>query len=444
MSQTATSRPEIVIVGAGVIGVCAAFELSRAGHRVLLLDRDEPGSGASSGNASHLAVANPFPIVEARSLWQVPRMLADRTGPLRIDMRYLHRITPWLLRMLWQLRPNAWRHSCRGLRRLNDGSTAAWRRMLARIDASDLLRVEGSLLVCESAAGERDLRADVGKCEDWGVRAEYLDADGVRAREPALSSRIRGGLYFPDTGRFLDPLQTVQQVFRAAREAGCEFRQTDVSEISASDSGVRLTTGDGALEAENVLIATGAHGKQLVRQATGVKVPLDTERGYHLMLPGERDRLRLPVASSERRFVMTPLTGGLRLAGTVEFAGLERPADMRRARVLGEHAERMLEEGISRDGEDTWMGFRPTLPDCLPVIDRTGPGGRVLMAFGHHHLGLTQAAVTAEILRDLYHGESEPAIPVAPYRLDRFGTPARGKPETSNPGTRTQGVVNES
>jgi D-hydroxyproline dehydrogenase len=181
-----------------------------------------------------------------------------------------------------------------------------------------------------------------------------------------------------------------------------------------------VDVGDGLLTAPRVLISCGAWSRELVRRSTGVRVPLDTERGYHLMLPAEKERLALPVASAERRFIMTPMEGGLRLAGTVEFAGVNRPGNMKRAWRLRENADALLRESVDVDGAETWMGCRPTLPDCLPVIDRAGPEGRVLLAFGHHHLGLTQAAITAKMLHALYRGQ-EPPLPPGPYRLDRFG-----------------------
>ena len=413
---------DIAVVGAGAVGVCTAFQFSRAGYRVVLIDREGVAAGASSGNASHLAVAAPFPPVDGESLWKIPGMLLDRTGPLRIDWRYLPRITPWLLRMLWQLRPGGWSHIVRGLRRLNDDSTRAWKKLLNEIGIPDGLCVEGSIMVAETAAGDRELRASLDRYREWGVRTEVLTGDQLRELEPGLGAGVRGGLRFLDAGHFRGPTNIVDGVWKAAREAGCEWQQAEVQSVRVAEDGVRLETDGGEIRAGHVLIAAGAHSAPLVRQATGVRVPLDTERGYHLQLPAEQGRLNYPVASLERRFVMTPLPDGLRLAGTVEFAGLDRPADMRRAEILGRNAEGLLDTSLDHQDASTWMGFRPTLSDWLPVIDRTGPGRRVMLGFGHHHLGLTQAALTAELLVDLFHEREELSVPLAPYRLRRFGS----------------------
>ncbi len=178
-----------------------------------------------------------------------------------------------------------------------------------------------------------------------------------------------------------------------------------------------LRTGAGELRVPRVLIACGAHSAHLTHALTGKRVPLDTERGYHLMLPHEHQRLPFAVTSLERKFIMTPMSGGLRLAGTVEFAGLERPANMERAWQLQRLSQGLFKQPLNAEGATPWMGFRPSLPDSLPVIDRVCEG-RVLLAFGHQHLGLTQAAVTAEKVAELLTGAALPGAEA--YRLGRF------------------------
>jgi D-amino-acid dehydrogenase len=168
-----------------------------------------------------------------------------------------------------------------------------------------------------------------------------------------------------------------------------------------------------------VLIACGAHSAKLTAELTGKKVPLDTERGYHLMLPNEQGRLPFAVTSLERKFIMTPMDGGLRLAGTVEFAGLDRPPNMERAWQLHRLGQGLFRRDLSAEDATPWMGFRPSLPDSLPIIDKVCDG-KVLLAFGHQHLGLTQAAVTAELIAQLATSAPNELLALEPYRLDRF------------------------
>lgn len=438
------SEADIVVIGAGVIGAACALELSQRGLKVLVLDQNQPGMGASYGNAGHMATEQVFPIADASLLKRIPGMLMDPKGPLRLDWRYLPKIAPWLARLLWNLRPEPYRHSTAGIQALNAASLPAWRELLDSIGQGSLLRDEGSLLVHERSETKDELAGVATRMQGQGVSVESLPRDEVRRRVPGLAEAVKGGLFFPETGHVSDPYRLVQALMAAAESAGARFVRAEVTNGEATSDGVRLVTDRGALTVPRVLVAGGAHSASLVSALTGTSVPLDTERGYHLMLPRETERLPLAVTSLERRFIMTPMNEGLRLAGTVEFAGLNRPARMERARRLLELAQGLFAQPLSDAGATPWMGFRPSLPDSLPVIDRTGPDERVLLAFGHHHLGLTQAAITARLVAGFVVDEASSssvssapaasapagsasktaknsALPsLAPYRLGRF------------------------
>ena len=198
---------------------------------------------------------------------------------------------------------------------------------------------------------------------------------------------------------------------------GTISEHTDVSDIQLfSDDLFRISSGGKAFEAKRVVIAAGAFSKPWLKKLCGSDIPLDTERGYHLMLPQSQNILNVPVSSFERKFIMTPMNAGLRLAGTVEFAGLDAPPNMERAEQLFRLAEPMLKGRLNRQDAVPWMGFRPSIADSLPVIDRKE---NILLAFGHQHLGLTQAPLTAKLVKALYFGE-QPAIDLSPYRFNRF------------------------
>lgn len=245
----------------------------------------------------------------------------------------------------------------------------------------------------------------------------FWSGDAIRQAAPQLSEHLQGGLFFPGTGHFIDPYHVVCELVQAAKAQGVQFLQREVKDARLEEHGVSLTTDQGALSARQVLIACGAHSAKLTAALTGKKIPLDTERGYHLMLPHEQHRLPFAVTSLERKFIMTPMTDGLRLAGTVEFAGLDRPPNMQRAWQLHRLSKGLFRDDLSARDATPWMGFRPSLPDSLPIIDRVCEG-KVLLAFGHQHLGLTQAAVTAEMVRELAGKDQVQSL--TPYRLDRF------------------------
>jgi len=411
-------RTEIAVVGAGIIGVACALQLARQGRQVVVIDSQAPGLGASYGNAGHLATEQVFPIADASILKRLPGMLMDPMGPLRLDWKYLPRALPWFIRLLLNLRPAPYRRTVAGIRALNEASLAAWQRLLHSIDRAQLLREDGSLLVFERPESRAALDAVQERMRQQQVPVTFWTGDAIREAAPQLSDAIQGGLFFPSTGHFLDPYQVVCELVEAAKAAGVQFLQRQVLDGRTDDQGVTLSTDQGPLAARQVLIACGAHSARLTAALTGKTVPLDTERGYHRMLPHEHQRLPFAVTSLERKFIMTPMTGGLRLAGTVEFAGLERPANMQRAWQLHRLSKGLFRQDLSQEGATPWMGFRPSLPDSLPVIDRVCDG-KVLLAFGHQHLGLTQAAVTAEMVGALASGDQWPSG-LAPYRLDRF------------------------
>ncbi|MBF6030854.1 FAD-binding oxidoreductase [Pseudomonas sp. P115] len=412
---------DIVVVGAGIIGVACALQLARQGKRVVVLDQQEPGMGASYGNAGHLASEQVFPIADMSIIRRLPTMLLDPMGPLRLDWKYLPRALPWFVRLLLNLRPAQYQRSVAGVRALNEASLGAWQQLLHSIERPQLLREEGSLLVFEHPESRATLQALRQRMQQQQVPVVLWPAEAVQHAAPQLSERILGGLFFPATGHFLDPHQVVCELVNAAKACGVQFLKRQVLAGRVEEHGVTLSTDQGLFTARQVLIACGAHSAKLTATLTGKTVPLETERGYHLMLPNEHNRLPFAVTSLERKFIMTPMADGLRLAGTVEFAGLERPANMARAWQLHRLSKGLFREDLNADNATPWMGFRPSLPDSLPIIDRVCDG-KVLLAFGHQHLGLTQAAVTAQMVGLLDHPQGQRAqIPaLGPYRLDRF------------------------
>lgn len=420
MVTTCASRElDIAVIGAGIVGVACALQLVRQGLRVALIDRQAPGMGASFGNAGHLATEQVFPIADLSILKRLPNMLMDPMGPLRLDWKYLPSAMPWFVRLLLNLRPAPYRRSIAGIRALNEASLEAWRRLLGSLGRAEMLREDGSLLVFEKPQSAAAVDALQARMLGQNVPVQRWQADAIRQAAPQLSEHLRGGLFFPATGHFLDPHATVMALYDAAVAAGVRFIRRDVQGARLKADSIGLATDQGELDVARVLVSCGAHSARLTQALTGKRVPLDTERGYHLMLPHEHRRLPFAVTSLERKFIMTPMSAGLRLAGTVEFAGLQRPANMDRAWQLQRLSRGLFKKELDARDATPWMGFRPSLPDSLPVIDRVCDG-RVLLAFGHQHLGLTQAAVTAQMVGGLMGSGVEGLPDLEPYRLDRF------------------------
>jgi len=428
--KTEAVKTDALVIGAGIIGAAIAEHLAADGREVLLLDRHAPGQGCSGGNAGHFATDVVLPLANPDTLLGLPKMLLDPLGPLSLRWSYLPRMLPWLTRFALAALPANAKASAEALRSLNRESIVSYDRLLTRTGLQHLMTKRGAITLYQTVKGQAKHASTVQLLRNYGVNVEALDTQQLLDLEPALTADISGGLFFPDTAHTVDPLALVTQLVNAFVANGGRFEQADVEQIQQQDNNaVLVKTSQGDYLAKKIVIATGAWSKPLMAML-GHKVPLDTERGYHLTLPNPEAALTRPTTAFERSFVMTPLSAGLRLAGTVELAGLDAPENPSRADILYQHAQTLL-PGLNREGATRWMGCRPSLPDSLPVIGPSPNSDAVFFAFGHQHLGLTQAAITAEIMGELIrgsdgpgtnasHGASTSHINLSPFRVDRF------------------------
>ena len=408
-----------LILGGGIIGLSIAYNLQRRGVATILIDAHTILGGASGGNAGHLAAEYNYPVANLATLARLPALLFNPLGPLRIDWRYLPRLIPFGCRMIANMTPKRYRHIHHALYQLNRHSVAAWERLADRVPLRQYVHRDGILHVASSAKTAAGLADQAAQNRALGLACEHIPRGALADYEPALAEDQQGGLYYPESAHISDLAAIGRTLADALRAAGGDIREhCSIRHISRSEDGYTLHDDAGnSHNGATLILCTGAYSKPFIQQLGVGKVALDTERGYHLMLPHEPSRLRRPLSSIDHSFVMTPMDQGLRLAGTVEYAGLSAPANMARAHNLLPLANRLLRRPLDERDATPWMGCRPTTADSLPVIDRRG---RLLLAFGHQHLGLTQAALTAELISALYHDET-PALDLSPYRLARFG-----------------------
>jgi D-amino-acid dehydrogenase len=406
------------VIGAGVVGACAALALRREGYAVTLIERGDPGMGTSFGNAGMLSVTSCVPLATPGILWRVPRLLRDPLGPLAIDWRYLPKLAPWLIRFVLASQPTRVEHISRALMSLLVQILPAYRELLGPEAFQNLARPGGILYTYmsdqsfERSARSHDLR------RRRGVAMSVLDQSELRQMEPALSSNVRHAVYMPDSYRAVNPLRLTQTLVDKFTDAGGEVVRASVERIERADKGrLFAATSAGRRELDTVVICAGAWSKKLARDC-GVSVPLETERGYHVMLPNPGVSLSRPISSGDHEFGITPMEHGLRLAGTVELAGLERAPNLQRADVLVRAARKMF-DNLNEEGATTWMGHRPSMPDSLPVIGRAPGHDRVFLGFGHGHLGLTFGAITGFLITDLIAGRPS-RVDLEPFRPDRF------------------------
>lgn len=397
---------EIVIAGGGVIGLCAALRLRSEGRDVLLIDRNEPGSGTSRGNAGVLATYECVPLGTPSVLKSLPRLLFDSNSPLSISLSALPQLIPWLARFARASFEGRARRSAITLAKLLGNSLQAYEPLLARADARSLLRPNGAMHVFRSSADldaaswERELRRELG------IRQVLLDRRDMEALEPALSSEYSRGILFPDAVHLTDPFELMRQLARAFCEQGGKILRGDVTHVQHTKHGVRIIGNEMDVRAGTAIIALGAWSAGLARQL-GDRIPLETERGYHVEFPTESPVLSRSVCPVDHGFYLTPMAGRLRAAGTVELSSLRRPPNPRRLQLI-ETATRRLFPKLG-PAQSRWLGFRPSLPDSLPVIGRSPRAHNVIYAFGHGHLGVTLGGETARIVTELIVGGREAA-----------------------------------
>ena len=423
---TATPDADVVVIGAGLVGAACALRLADAGRDVLLVDAQAPGMGASFGNAGHIATEQLFPLASPAVIRASWRYLLDADSPLRLRMGYLLPILPWLARFAWAARPASYTRGVAALVALQQTSRADLADLLHLAGIGHLLHLDGYVRIWESAAGEKQAREQASRLLPYGVRTDVVCAADVRARAAGLAPTLGGGVLYPDTGHVEDPHAVCAGLVAAFLRAGGRVQQALVQALQQSGSGVltvALAQG-AALRCRQLVVCAGAWSKPLVA-SLGYRVPLDTERGYHITLPWPAagagkgpSRIGLPVASTERNVIMTPMAMGLRMTGTVEFGGLRLAPDPRRFALLHAQMQALL-PGTGTGGATTWMGFRPSLPDHLPVICEAPRHRGAFFAFGHQHLGLTLCGVTAGLVADLVQRRT-PAINMEPYHVGRF------------------------
>ena len=409
---------DVVIIGAGAIGLSAALALRERGRQVRVLDREGVAAGASFGNAGAFAFSDIIPLATPGIMRRAPLWLLDPTGPLSIPPRYALKIAPWLLRFWRASRPDRYAASVGAQSSLMALSSAALDRRIEKSALQDLVRHEGQLQLYEGEASFRASLPGWAEREAAGIPFRHLSSpEEIAEIQPGLSGRFTHASFTPEWRSVTDPAIWTQTLADRFRSTGGKIQIVNVTGLRPSDAGVEIETGAGVITAAHAVVAAGAFSQRLLAPL-GIRIPLETERGYNTTLPPDAFALKTHLTFSEHGFVVTRIGEGIRVGGAVELGGLDLPPNYARSRALLAKAKAFLPALRTEDGTE-WMGFRPSLPDSLPVI---GPHPRlpsVTMAFGHGHLGLTQSLGTAELVADLVCG-AKPALEVHPFRPTRF------------------------
>ncbi|MBO1074102.1 NAD(P)/FAD-dependent oxidoreductase [Roseomonas marmotae] len=414
-----TASPHILVVGAGIVGLALAWKLQRGGATVTVLDPQPPGQGASFGNAGAISASSVVPLAMPGVLRDVPKMLLDPDAALHVPANYWLRAMPWFARFVASARPARVAEVARALGTLHHLAVEQHQALAREIGAPELVVCAGHLYLYRSREQLAKDTASWALRREHGARIETLDRDGIMALEPAVGPDYTVGQFLPDHAHCANPHRYCLALAEALTRNGARFVRDRALEITVAEgraSGIRGEAGHHA--ADSVAIAAGAWSARLLAPL-GYRIPLESQRGYHVMLPRAGLQLGRCIVPADRKVFITPMEGGIRVGGTVEFGGTEKPPTPRRAELLYRDLKAVLPDASTEESEGFWMGHRPCLPDSLPVIGPSRKLPNLAFAFGHGHLGLTGAASTAELLAPAILGRPGNASLEA-YAAERF------------------------
>lgn len=410
---------DVAVIGAGVIGLACAGWLQRLGRAPVLFDAAGLANGASFGTAGLINADAHLPVALPGMLRRVPGWLMDPHGPVRVRPSYLLRAAPWLLQWLLASRPAQARRGARALHALHRGVFDGYRALLGDAAFGTLLRQSGGVVLARGERpGKDELLADAIRGE-LGIGCETLGPERLRELFPGIAEFARRGLLFPNNGYTLSPHRLVEELFEGIAERGGALRHERVLKLIPGVDGWRLLTSKANVTAQTVVVCAGAWSKSLLGPL-GAHIPLETERGYHLQLGTPSIPIALPIIHRARGLAITPMAEGLRLAGTVELAGLDAPPDETRAIVLRRHLDELF-PGMEAETRRLWMGFRPSLPDSVAAVGPIARHPGLFAAVGHGHDGMIGAPSTGRLIAELVTGAA-PHIEPAAYSFKRFGT----------------------
>ena len=411
-----SNKLNIGIVGAGIQGISNALFLQKKGFSVTLFDREEPGSPvASYGNAGHFSPYACVLMNRPDIISDVPAMLLSSTGPLALKWNYLPKMIPWLTQFLRNCTTKRMMHTAKNMHQILDLALSAYDELFDDIAIDGLVEKKGILYIWnDQNLKSRKLEIDVRN--ELGVDQQVVSPKEIHDLEPNIKPFYHGGVYYRHGRHARNPKKILLKLFDLFLQKGGKFLKMNVKDINFEEEKPIVETESQRYIFDKLVIACGAFSKKLTDNL-GEKIPLDTERGYHVHFKDCDHLLTRPVIFQNRGFGITPMEQGLRVVGTVEFGGLKNPLSKSRIKNLINNAKYML--GDLPEHEDEWLGFRPTLPDFLPVMGPSKNYKNIFYCFGHHHLGWTLGPISGKIISGMIAKENT-NLNLSPYSSTRF------------------------
>ena len=407
---------KIGIIGAGIQGISNALFLQKKGFSVTVFDRDEPGSTAASyGNAGHFSPYASVPINRPDVLSDIPAMLLSSSGPLALKWNYVPKMIPWFLKFIRNCSTKKMMHTARNMHQILDKALPAYDELFDEIELDGLVEKKGILYIWnDQSLKSRELEIKVRN--ELGVDQQVVTPKEIHDLEPNIKPFYHGGVYYRYGRHARNPKKILLKLFDLFKKKDGKFLKMNIKDISFDEEKPVIKSETQSFLFDKIVIACGAFSKRLTDNLDE-KIPLDTERGYHVHFKGQDHLLNRPVIFSNRGFGITPMEQGLRVVGTVEFGGLDNPLSKARIKNLINNAKYML--GDLPEHEDEWLGFRPSTPDFLPVIGASKNYKNVFYCFGHHHLGWTLGPISGKIIAGMI-AEENTNLDLKPYSSLRF------------------------
>ena len=408
------------IIGSGIQGVCTGLQLIKKGIPVTIFDRHDPLSSdfkaASYGNAGHFS---PYAVLQFNRpdvLHDIPKMLFSSYGPLSLKWSYLPKMIPWFLNYLKNCNKKSALHTAKYMHQILNLSNGAYEEIFKEIDISNLVEKKGIIYVWTNK-NLKSRNFEIKVRNDLGIEQKLLTQKEILELEPNLNPVFDAGVIYENAMYAKDPHGILKEIFKLFIKRGGKFIQENIKSLKQINNNETLIKSETAeYKFEKSVIASGAFSKNLTDQL-GEKIPLDTERGYHIHFKNKAHLISRPVIFLDRGFGMTPMNQGLRAVGTVELGGLKNSISRKRIDYISRCAKELLPQLEKHD--DEWLGFRPTLPDFLPILGPSLKNKNIFYAFGHHHLGWTLGAITGKIVSGIVAGDKT-NLDLSPYSSKRF------------------------
>ena len=417
MNEGVKKKSSVGVIGAGIQGVCISLSLIKKGFDVTLIDQDEPGRvSASYGNAGHFSPYASVPMNRPDILADIPSMLLNSTGPLALKWNYVPKMIPWFVKFINNCNKKKMMHTAKYMHQILDLALPAYDELFEGIDISGLVESKGILYFWTN----KDLKSrelEIKIRGDLGVKQQILTPHEIHDLEPNIKKIYHGGALYSNARHARNPKKILLKLFERFIKRGGQFVKQNVQTITfKSDDKPIIKTNLNSYNFDKAVVACGAFSKKLTDQLNE-KIPLDTERGYHVHFKGHDHLISRPIIFLNRGFGITPMEQGLRVVGTVEFGGLSNPPSKKRISNLVDNAKYLFPE--LKEHQDEWLGFRPTLPDFLPVLGPSKHHKNLFYSFGHHHLGWTLGAISGKIISGMIAGENT-NLNLSAYNSQRF------------------------